>query len=430
MKEATFMYRSPTPYASRRFFFQLLLAFLVIISPQRAFAQSSNCSIFPSDNVWNTPIDTLPVHASSGTYINAIGATNSLHPDFGTVWNGAPNGIPYMIVPSTQPLVPVVYTAYGSESDPGPMPIPANAPVEGGPNGAGDRHVLVVQLGTCKLYELFYAFPQPDGSWRAASGAVWNLGSHTLRRDAWTSADAAGLPMFPGLVRYDEVQSGAINHALRFTVSKTQAAHLWPARHHTSQQGTQYPPMGLRFRLKASFNISSFSPTNQVILRALKKYGMFVSDNGSSWYLSGAPDPRWNDDDLHNLHRVKGSDFEAVNEAGLQIALDSGQARQNSVTPPPCTTSPTPPVLNTPLANATLSVGPVPIDWADTACATSYNVEVRGLPRRKSIFYRKQALTSSQDVLPTLSPGRYYWSVTACNAFGCQSSASRTLFIR
>jgi hypothetical protein len=235
--------------------------------------------------------------------------------------------------------------------------------------------------------------------------------------------------MFPGLVRYDEVQAGTINHALRFTVSKTQAAHLWPARHHTSQQGTQYPPMGLRFRLKASFNISSFSPTNQVILRALKKYGMLVSDNGSSWYLSGAPDPRWNDDDLHNLHRVKGSDFEAVNEAGLQIAADSGQARQSSVAPP-CAASPAPPALNTPLANATLSVGPVPIDWADTTCATSYNVVVRRTLRRKSVIYQKSGLTSSQDVIPTLARGTYYWSVTACNAFGCQSAAPRAFAIQ
>ncbi|MBM4256923.1 MAG: hypothetical protein FJ147_13630 [Deltaproteobacteria bacterium] len=424
------MRRSSALFPCQRVGLQLLLALLLATLPQRVVAQTSNCSVFPADNIWNTPIDTLPVHPSSTTYINAVGATNGLHPDFGTVWNGAPNGIPFIVVPSTQPLVPVVYTAYGSESDPGPMPIPASAPIEGGPSSTGDRHVLVVQLGTCKLYELFYAFPQADGSWRAASGAVWNLGSHALRRDGWTSADAAGLPMFPGLVRYDEVLSGNINHALRFTVSKTQAAHLWPARHHTSQQGTQYPPMGLRFRLKASFNISSFSAKNQVILRALKKYGMFVSDNGSSWYLSGAPDSRWNDGELHDLHRIKGSDFEAVDESSLRIAVDSGQAKQGGTTPAPCTTTPDPAALNTPLANATLSIGPVPIDWADTSCATSYNVTVRRSLRRKTTVYSQTGLTVSQGVIPTLPSGTYYWSVSACNSFGCRSSVSRAFTLQ
>jgi len=414
----------------------------VYTNPYLVLAQANNCPIFPTDNVWNTPIDTLPVHPNSATYVNTIGATSSLHPDFGTVWNGAPNGIPFTIVPSTQKLVPIIYTDYGDESDPGPMPIPTNAAIEGGPNGDGDRHVLVIQTGSCKLYELFYAFPQPDGSWHAASGAVWNLGSHALRPATWTSADAAGLPMFPGLVRYEEVQAGAINHALRFTVPKTQGSYLWPARHHTTNQGAQYPPMGQRFRLKANFDISNFSPANQVILRALKKYGMFVADNGGAWFLSGAPNPGWNDDDLHLLKEIKGSNFEAVDESSLQIAADSGQAKQStapstpSPTPPSppvpstCTQSPAAPVLLTPPSGAVVKVGPVTIDWADTTCATSYNVLVRRLPSSTSAVYQKAGLTKSQDVIPTLPKRSYYWSVSACNKFGCRTSSARKITIQ
>ena len=424
------MHRQPVLSVSHLFVMWIVGFVLVNALSQSSFAQDGNCPIFPADNIWNTPIDTLPVHPNSATYVNSIGATVGVHPDFGTVWNGAPNGIPFTIVPSTQRLVPIVYTDYGDESDPGPMPVPTNAAIEGGPNGDGDRHVLVVQTGTCKLFELFYAYPQPDGSWHAASGAVWNLGSHALRTDTWTSADAAGLPMFPGLVRYEEVQAGTINHALRFTVPKTQAAYLWPARHHTSQQGTQYPPMGLRFRLKASFNISSFSPANQVILRALKKYGMFVSDNGSAWYLSGAPNPNWSDDDLHNLGRVIGSNFEAVDESSLQIAADSGQAKQGTVSPPTCTQRPSTPTLNTPLANAILPVGAVLLDWADTTCATSYNVVVQRTSPRKSTVYQKTGLTASQTTTPSLSRGTYQWSVSACNSVGCSSTATRQLTIR
>ena len=424
------MHRPPVLSLSRLFLMRLILGILINVFPQFAVAQNTNCPIFPADNVWNTPIDTLPIHASSATYINALGATIGVHPDFGTVWNGAPNGIPFVIVANTQQLVPIIYTNYGNESDPGPMPIPANAAIEGGPNSSGDRHVLVVQTGTCKLYELFNAYPQSDGSWHASSGALWDLRSQALRTDTWTSADAAGLPMFPGLVRYDEVLAGAINHALRFSVSKTQGSYVWPGRHHTSQQGTQYPPMGLRFRLKSSFNISSFSAANQVILRALKKYGMFVADNGSSWYLSGAPDSRWNDDDLHDLSRVKGSDFEAVDESSLQLSANSGQAKQNAGSPPACTTVPDAPTLNTPLANTSLSVGPVPIDWADTNCATSYNVVVRRSLRRKAVVYQKTGTTLSQDVIPPLPRGTYYWSVVACNSLGCQSSVTRALTIQ
>jgi hypothetical protein len=217
---------------------------------------------------------------------------------------------------------------YDNESDPGPYPIPTDAPIEGGPGSDGDRHVLVVDRDACTLYELFYAWPQPDGSWQAGSGAVFDLSSHALRPDGWTSADAAGLPILPGLVRYDEVAAGEIHHALRFTAPQTRRAYVWPARHYASDlTHTQYPPMGQRFRLKAGFDISGFSPHAQIILRALQKYGMILADNGSAWYISGAPDERWDNDVLHELHQVHGSDFEAVDVSALMLDPNSGQVR-------------------------------------------------------------------------------------------------------
>jgi hypothetical protein len=281
--------------------------------------------MFPADNVWNVPIDQLPVDANSAAYITTIGASKPVHPDFGTVYNGAPNGIPYVIVPGTQPRVPVHFT-YASESDAGPYPIPADAPIEGGPQSSGDRHVLIVDRDGGKLYELFAAYPNPDGSWSAGSGAVFDLNSNALRPATWTSADAAGLPILPGLVRYEEVFAGEIHHAFRFTAPQTRNAFIWPARHQASSlPDAKYPPMGQRFRLKQSVNISGFGANVQVILRALKKYGMFLADNGSSWYLSGAPDPRWSDDELHQLGQLHGSDFEAVDESSLMVSANSGQ---------------------------------------------------------------------------------------------------------
>ncbi len=289
----------------------------------------STCPFFPPDNIWNRRVDTLPLDPSSQAYINSIGPNTGLHPDFGAeLWQGAPIGIPFITVASSQPLVPITFIWYPDESDPGPYPVPPNAPIEGGPNSTGDRHVLVVEHDACRLYELYYAWPQTDNSWRAGSGAIFELLTHTLRPDGWTSADAAGLPVLPGLVTYDEAASGQITHALRFTVQHTRRAYVWPARHFASSDtNPAYPPMGQRFRLKASFDISAFSPTNQVILRALQRYGMMIADNGGNWYLSGAPDERWNDDDLHQLQTgVHGSDFEAVNVSGLMVHPDSGQA--------------------------------------------------------------------------------------------------------
>lgn len=271
--------------------------------------------LFPADNAWNQDISTAPVDPNSANLINSIGAGTGLHPDFGTVYAGAPNGIPYVVVSGSQTKVPINFSPYGGESDPGPYPVPSNAPVEGGPNGNGDRHVIVIDRDNWKLYELYSTYPVGGGaSWNAASGAVFDLNSNALRPAGWTSADAAGLPIFPGLVRYDEVfEQQEIKHALRFTVQTSRRAYVSPARHFASSNtSANLPPMGMRVRLKASFDISRFSPAIQVILRAMKKYGMIVADNGSNWYISGAPDPRWSDDDLSTLRNVKGSDFEVV----------------------------------------------------------------------------------------------------------------------
>ena len=310
-----------------------IAALVIILGCARAPAQTiAGCSIFPPNNVWNTPIDRLPVDANSATYVATIGSDKPLVPDFGSgTLQGGPIGIPFVVVPGTQPRVPLTFQ-YGDESDPGPYPIPPDAPIEGGSQSKGDRHVLVLDRDNCILYEVFSSYPQSDGSWKAGSGAVFQLNSNALRHDTWTSADAAGFPIVPGLVRYDEVAAGEIRHAIRFTVPQTRRAYVWPARHFASSlTGSQYPPMGARFRLKASFDISGFSPENQVILRALKKYGTLLADNGSSWFISGAPDDHWNNDRLRELRRVHGSDFEAVDESSLMLDPNSGQARQNKV---------------------------------------------------------------------------------------------------
>ena len=294
-----------------------------------------NCSIFPADNIWNTPVDTLPLDPNSAAYINTIGADAIVHADFGSgLWEGGPIGIPLLEVAGSQPKVTIRFNpdGYADESDPGPYPVPTAAPIEGGADSDGDRHVLVLEKDNCVLYELYRAFPQTDGSWLVDSSARYDLNSHALRPDTWTSADAAGLPILPGLVRYDEVDSGEIRHAIRFTVPQTRRAYVWPARHFASSRtGENYPPMGQRFRLRADYDISGFSAPTQVILRALKTYGMILADNGSAWYISGAPDERWDNDVLHELDVVTGSDFEAVDVSSLQIDPDSGQAMTTSV---------------------------------------------------------------------------------------------------
>ena len=290
----------------------------------------AGCQLFPRDSIWNTKVDELPLDPASATYVATIGADTNVHPDFGSgewpVGSGAPIGIPYTTVAAGQPLVPIGFL-YAGESDPGPYPIPPDAPIEGGPASTGDRHVLIVDTASCTLYELFNSFPHGGGaSWSADSGAVFALGSYALRPETWTSADAAGLPILPGLVRYDEVAAGAIEHALRFTVPRTRRAYVWPARHYASSRtGAQYPPMGQRFRLRSSFDTSTFAPRIQVILTALKQYGMMLADNGSAWFLSGAPDERWDNDELRQLRQLQGSDFEAVDVSSLQVAADSSQ---------------------------------------------------------------------------------------------------------
>ncbi len=277
------------------------------------------CAIFPPNNPWNQDVSQLPVHPQSVAYLGTM-STGDLHPDFGTVWAGAPIGIPYVIVQGNQPKVPVSFF-YASESDPGPYPIPNDVPVEGQgvgqPNTAnfgGDRHVIVIDDENCLLYETFDSHPVNAGqSWTAGSGAAWNLNSNALRPETWTSADAAGLPIFAGLVRYSEVQSGVIDHALRFTVSDTQMAYIHPATHYASDiEDPDYPPMGARFRMKANYNCSWATWEVQVICAAMKKYGMIVADNGSDWYVSGAPDSRWDDDRIGDVKDIPASAFEVV----------------------------------------------------------------------------------------------------------------------
>jgi hypothetical protein len=303
-------------------------AYLPLVTQSLGGSQIEGCSIYPVDHIWNVPIDTSPVDSNSAAYINTIGASTGLHPDFGAgTWQGSPIGIPFTTVPGTQPLVDVSF-GYEDESDPGPYPIPPDAAIEGGPGSDGDRHVLVLDCDNCVLYEMFYSWPQPDGSWQAGSGAVFDLGSYDLRPDGWTSADAAGLPILPGLVRYEEVAAGEIRHAIRFTAPQTRRAYVWPARHYASSlTGAQYPPMGQRFRLKAGFDVSGFSPEVRVILQAMKTYGIMLADNGSSWFISGVPDERWDNDVLRELKQVHGSDFEAVDVSPLMVAPDSGRTQ-------------------------------------------------------------------------------------------------------
>lgn len=279
------------------------------------------CSVFPPDNWWNTDVSQFPVHENSNAFINSVGRWDNLHPDFGTFWNGGPIGIPFVTVDGNQPGVPVSFY-YNEQSDPGPYPIPPDAPIEGGPDSNGDRHVLVVDDDNCVLFETYDSWPVDGGaSWEAGSGAVFDLASNNLRPDTWTSADAAGLPIFPGLVRYDEVmQDGAIDHALRFTVSATRRAFIHPATHYASDStDPSLPPMGLRFRMKAGYDCSAFGHETQVVCTALKKYGMFVADNGADWYISGAHDPRWDDDALGDLKQITGDAFEVVDTGELVI---------------------------------------------------------------------------------------------------------------
>jgi hypothetical protein len=266
------------------------------------------CPVFPATNVWNRTIATLPVRSDSATLIASIGLGASLHPDFSSTGYG----IPINVVGASTPLSPVSFD-YATESDPGPYPIPADPAIEGG----SDRHIIMWDTDACTLSEL-YAAQRVGGAWHAGSGAIWNLRSNALRPDGWTSADAAGLPILPGLVRYDEVAAGVIRHAIRFTAPNTRSAHIYPARHDAGSGSSKaLPPMGLRVRLKASIDISGFGPQARVVLTALKQYGMILADNGSPWYITGAPNAHWDDDQLHALGGLTGADFEVVDTSGL-----------------------------------------------------------------------------------------------------------------
>jgi hypothetical protein len=279
----------------------------------RAGPHEYGCPLFPAEDSLNRDISRAPVDPNSARYIASIGLSGHLHPDFGT----PPRyGIPYTVVPAGQPKVPVSFTEFGEESDPGPYPIPASAPIEGA-GESGDRHVLVLQQGTCRVYELYSARRRGAG-WEAGSGAVFDLRSDALRPEGWTSADAAGLPILPLLVRYPEVRAGRIEHALRMTVQRTQRGYIHPATHFASSSSDPaLPPMGLRLRLRAGYSLAGFHGQSLIILRALKRYGLIVADNGSSWYITGAPDPRWNDADLEQIKRVPGSAFEVVRTGAI-----------------------------------------------------------------------------------------------------------------
>jgi len=298
-----------------------------------AYAQQSigGCNVLPPDNIWNTPVDTLPVMTNSTSLVNTIGASRGFHADFGSgTWDGGPIGIPLVAVPGSQPKYQASFL-YADESDTGPYAVPLDAPIEGGSSSTGDRHAIAIDTTNCILYELYRAFPGAS-SWTADSGAIFDLTSNALRPATWTSADAAGLPIMPGLVTYDEMASGEIKHAIRFTVPQTRREFVGPARHYASSlTGTQYPRMGERFRLKATYDISGYPSDVQVILRAMKKYGIILADNGSAWYISGRPDARWNNSNLATLGQVLGTNFEAVDATVLQIDPSSGAARQSGV---------------------------------------------------------------------------------------------------
>ena len=298
-----------------------MLASLMLVPPASShrLPAAPGCPIFPDDNHWNLRVDQLPLHPRSDAIVRSIGLGEGLHPDFGSGrYEGARIGIPYTVVPGSQKKVPVRF-GYADESDPGPYPIPPNAPIEGGRSSDGDRHVIVVDKGRCKLYELFAAYPINGGErWRAGSGAVWDLRSNKLRPRGWTSADAAGLPILPGLARFSDIKKGSIDHALRVTVSRTRRHYIYPARHYASDLTSRdLPSMGQRLRLRAGFDISGFPRQARIVLRALKRYGLIVADNGSDWYITGAPNKGWNNDALHELGRVLGRNFEVVDTSRL-----------------------------------------------------------------------------------------------------------------
>lgn len=281
---------------------------------------SLGCSVFPANNIWNTPVSGLPIDANSSAYVQSMGPDSPLHPDF-----SATGSVPYMTVDGSNEIADVTFGEGGPESDPGPYRIPDNAPIE----VIGDRHVIILDTGRCRLYELFNANRLGHLHWEADSGAIYDLRSNQLRPEGWTSADAAGLPIFAGLVRYDEVKTGQIRHAIRFTTPHTRRKFVWPARHFASSStDPNLPPMGQRFRLRASFEVNGMTTEARVILTALKEYGMILADNGGPWYITGSPDSNWNSATIADLKKVHGSDFEAVDSSTVMLDQASGEARK------------------------------------------------------------------------------------------------------
>ena len=295
-----------------------LLAFCTADARALRVPAAPRCPVFPASNAWNQRVDSLPVAANSAQLIASIGLDAHAHSDFGSgLWDGGPIGIPFDVVSASTPRSAVSFD-YADESDRVRYPIPKTIHIEGGRQSSGDRHALLLDKSACKLYELYALHPKAGGGWKAGSGAVFDLRSNKLRPAGWTSADAAGLPIFPGLARYDEVARGVIDHALRFTAPRTRRAYVYPARHYaSSSDDPALPSMGLRVRLKASVDVTSFPKQTRVVLRALQRYGMILADNGSPWYVSGAPDPHWSNDDLHSLGRLTGADFEVVDTSSL-----------------------------------------------------------------------------------------------------------------
>jgi len=369
----------------------LLLFFLPSLSAQAAPPTIGPCQVFPADNPWNMDVSSAPVDPNSANYIANINANGAdyLHPDFGS---NPDYGIPYITVTNTQPGVEVAFD-YEDESDPGPYPIPLNAPIEGGSDSDGDRHILAINTDTCILYELYYAYPFPEGaptSWTAGSGAVWDLSSAIVQQRplGWTSADAAGLPVFPGLAKCAEANSGTINHAFRFTVNETRGSYIYPASHEASDNtGANYPPMGLRFRLKANYDLSGFTGQALAIAQALKKYGMMIADNGSNWYISGETNPAcWDDNNLNQLKTIPGTAFEVVSIIS------------------PATASPLRNYYTTPTALLT---------WARVTWATGYEIQVSNNSSFTGAPIVPVEANSLTYTTGTLGNGTYYWHVRA-----------------
>ena len=314
------------------------LALLANPVPAAAAGPSAGgCPVFPADNVWNTDVSTLPVHARSAAWTAGMGgAAKRLHPDFGSSGDpSAPYGIPYIVVSGGHAKVPVSFD-YADESDPGPYPLGPDTPIEGGASAGGDRHALMLDSSSCRLYELYDTHYSAGGS-TAGSGAVFDLGANgPLRPSSWTSADAAGLPIFPGLLRPEEVNAGSVTHAIRFTANRTDRSFVWPARHQAgAASDPSLPPMGARFRLRANFDTSNFRDDTRTVLEAMKHYGLMLADNGSDWFFTGAADNGWSSAMLDQLKTVPASAFDAVDESSLMIDANSGQARQPAVSRPP-----------------------------------------------------------------------------------------------